>query len=252
MGSRRRQPICFAVARPQWRPYSEEGRQHVGCQSIGDRGAAARHLRAGRRHSQDHRFHRVRCPQHILDMAYLDFSCRRRRVSKFARTCLPRAQRARRVYGVAWQSGSPRHFEASGSRSGSSATLRLLPPFSELQSCRSRTVVRQRPELRIDAVLTPSSDDKMLAHYGVGRSARRWTTVTPAALPISSSASPRTGSGRAELERRLTLSVVNAVRHAGLPHHDLNIRVQREPFHPRGTLAREFALGLFSPVESDW
>lgn len=98
-------------------------------------------------------------------------------------------------------------------------------------------------ELR-DAVLIPSEDDSMLRHYGVGRPARRWQSVTPVALPRH--ARPRRGGGaRASADAELAGAVVDALRHAGFPHRGVHIHVQPEPFSRHGSLASASASGRF-------
>ena len=114
-----------------------------------------------------------------------------------------------------------------------------LSPFS--------VVDRASGELLLDAVLVPSDDDAILRDFGIGTSARTWRSVTPVALPPQPCGRPRTGNVRAAFEGQLTLAVVEALRHAGLPCRGVHVRVQREPFRSKGATAEAFASGRFSP-----
>ncbi|HHH29401.1 MAG TPA: type I-U CRISPR-associated protein Cas5/Cas6 [Polyangiaceae bacterium] len=102
--------------------------------------------------------------------------------------------------------------------------------------------------------LTRAVELTMLHHYGVGdaaRRARRWLTVTPAALPAPRrrlSPEPpfdalKGGDERQREEVRAVAAVRQALRHAGVVQHPNAIDVQREPFLKRGRRAEEFAAG---------
>jgi len=99
------------------------------------------------------------------------------------------------------------------------------------------------------------SDGGMLAHYGVGNGGgyRRWRTVTPAALPDFAArrridpeqklAQAKGGQERASECALAGDSVVQAIRHAGVPARADAIRVQREPFESNGQRVEVFAEG---------
>lgn len=104
--------------------------------------------------------------------------------------------------------------------------------------------------------LVTSDDDSMLAHYGVGDrgvSSRLWRSVTPLALP-DSARRRRTASAQLEEQvknggerqaenRGAVHAVMQALRHAGLRHRVVNVRVQREPFEAKGERAEAFTDG---------
>lgn len=94
-------------------------------------------------------------------------------------------------------------------------------------------------------VLVQSEPPAMASHYGVDRSAARWRTVTPIALPRPIRR-VRTGSQRSESETRAALAVVQACRHAGVIARPIEIRVQIEPFLLRGELAHAYQSERFS------
>ena len=94
-------------------------------------------------------------------------------------------------------------------------------------------------EVADDTIYAPAEDLSMLGHYGVGGSARRWQSVTPVALP-EGRRGRRDGAGRAADESRAAAAVADALRHAGLPWRGLDIRIQREPFRPKGDRAEAF------------
>ncbi|WP_203167837.1 type I-G CRISPR-associated protein Csb2 [Steroidobacter gossypii] len=109
--------------------------------------------------------------------------------------------------------------------------------------------------------LIRSSEQKMLAHYGIGEQgeARLWRTVTAAVLPPRVTAheddSPRagsrrkSGSDRQHMVSRASGAVVQALGHAGLRGRVLSVRVQREPFDMKGALAQSFATGTRFPQD---
>src|SRR5262249_8810061 len=76
-------------------------------------------------------------------------------------------------------------------------------------------------------IFTPSDDESMCVHYGIGdRSYRKWRTVTPVALPEPSkrrridpghvSGEAKRGTERAAEQARAAGSVVQALRFAGI------------------------------------
>jgi CRISPR-associated protein Csb2 len=93
----------------------------------------------------------------------------------------------------------------------------------------------------------------MLAHYGIGRPARVWRSVTPAALPQAAErrridpSQPRDptkwkkGAERDAEEDRAVGAVIVALRHAGASAAVAAIRAQREPFAAKGERAEAFA-----------
>lgn len=105
-------------------------------------------------------------------------------------------------------------------------------------------VDRETGEVR-DAILVPADDTDMLRHYKGDGSSRRWQTVTPAVLPQRRETGHVTGRARAEHESFAAGSVVGALRHVGVVARATDIRVQREPFFPRGRPVSEFDCDRF-------
>jgi CRISPR-associated protein Csb2 len=97
-----------------------------------------------------------------------------------------------------------------------------------------------------NAVLAPAADDRMLSHFGFGRAARRWQSVTPVALPPGRRRGRLKGSERAEDEQRAAAAVATALRHAGHAWRGVDIRVQAEPFFAKGARAE-----AFEPADAD-
>ncbi len=103
------------------------------------------------------------------------------------------------------------------------------------------------------AELVATSDDAMLAHYGVEDAARLWRTVTPAALPERAARrriDPRRireeakgGAERLSEHAAAEWAARQALRHAGIGASVETIRVQREPFEAKGLRAEAFARG---------
>jgi len=102
--------------------------------------------------------------------------------------------------------------------------------------------------------LVPADHRRMMSHYGIRRTgARRWQTITPAALPEKAARrridpdhvreQAKDGKERFREERRAGVSVVRALRHAGICTPVESIRVQREPLHRQGARAEDFAHG---------
>jgi CRISPR-associated protein Csb2 len=106
----------------------------------------------------------------------------------------------------------------------------------------------------LDLIVTPTDDESMLTHYGVGRQACHvWRTVTPVALPESASrrridpghlrAEAKNGSERAAEQARAAGAVIQALRFAEIHTWVESIRVQREPFESTGDRVEAFAPG---------
>jgi CRISPR-associated protein Csb2 len=90
-------------------------------------------------------------------------------------------------------------------------------------------------------VLAPAQDERMLRQYGIGTPpARRWQTVTPAALPERRAAGRMGGEARAAAERRAAAAVANALRQAGFDPAGITVRVQSEPLHRNGLRSDAF------------
>ena len=114
--------------------------------------------------------------------------------------------------------------------------------------------------------LVPAADHTMLAHYGIqdATRARRWRTVTPAALPLSAArrrihpgrlhnpAERKKAPERAAEQNRAAGAVVQALRHAGIAGSALQIQVQREPLSGKGERAEAFASGTRFGKERLW
>lgn len=116
---------------------------------------------------------------------------------------------------------------------------------------------------RPDSVLTATSDDSMLRHYGLDEQAyERWRTITAAALPESAkrrrieptrrSAEAKRGAERAAEQQQAAVAVVQALRHAEVRVQVHSIRVQRESFDANGERVEAFALGTRFPKERLW
>jgi CRISPR-associated protein Csb2 len=114
-----------------------------------------------------------------------------------------------------------------------------------------------------DSVLTATSDDSMLRHYGLDDQAfARWRTITPAALPepvkrrriepTRRTAEAKRGAERASEQQRAAASVVQALRHADVRVQVDSIRVQREPFDAKGERVEAFAPGTRFQKERLW
>lgn len=106
-------------------------------------------------------------------------------------------------------------------------------------------------------VLVGADDWSMPRHYGVALEekipSRIWRTITPAALPehaarrrIDPTRIGQEAKGapeRLDEEARARSAVRAALRHAGIEPVPVEIAVQREPFHARGSRAETFAPG---------
>ena len=89
------------------------------------------------------------------------------------------------------------------------------------------------------------------------REARVFRSITPVALPVIRVRAPaglQRGSAalRVREHRTASAAVRQALRHIGEPARPEGIRVQREPFHPRGHRAELFASGSRFPARSLW
>jgi len=116
----------------------------------------------------------------------------------------------------------------------------------------------------LDLVLTPSNDERMLAHYGGGDRDRYrvWRTVTPAALPDSArrrridparvATEAKGGLERAAEQARSATAVIQALRHVEERTKVEAVRVQREPFEAKGERVEAFSLGTRFAKERLW
>ncbi len=113
-----------------------------------------------------------------------------------------------------------------------------------------------------DVLLSASSDDDMLRHYGLAASARLFRTVTPAVLPALAQrpridparrrAEAKAGDERVIEVDRAAAAVAQALRHAGVRTPVETIRLQREPFDAAGTRVEPFAEGTRFEKERLW
>lgn len=113
-----------------------------------------------------------------------------------------------------------------------------------------------------DVLLSPSADDDMLRHYGVGARARVFRSVTPLVLPEEGKRrriepTRKLTEAKGGLERVLEMSgaraaVVQALRHAGVSAPAESIRLQREPFDGAGSRVEPFAEGTRFEKERLW
>jgi CRISPR-associated protein Csb2 len=100
-------------------------------------------------------------------------------------------------------------------------------------------------------LLSPSDDDDMLRHYGIGTTARVFRSVTPVALPEGAKRrriepTRQTTEAKQGLERVVEIAVaraavVQALRHAAVRAPVETIRAQREPFDAAGSRVESFA-----------
>lgn len=113
-----------------------------------------------------------------------------------------------------------------------------------------------------DVLLSASTEDDMLRHYGVGASARVFRTVTPVALPEEAKRrriepTRRAAEAKRGLQRVVEIAgargaVVQALRHAGMRAPVETIRVQREPFDAAGARVEPFSEGTRFEKERLW
>ncbi len=94
--------------------------------------------------------------------------------------------------------------------------------------------------------LVEATTNTMAALYGIGRSSRRWQTVTPAVLPTPHLRGRNGARARLDAEKSAALDVVQALRHAGVRARATDVRVQREPFVERGLRADAFEPDRFA------
>jgi CRISPR-associated protein Csb2 len=101
-------------------------------------------------------------------------------------------------------------------------------------------------------VLFSAEDTEMLEHYGAGKKASVWRTITPVALPanaarrrIDPDRDSRIPKGASEKTREQAIAiaaVIQALRHAGIQRYGAVItRIQKEPFQSQGKKAQDFA-----------
>lgn len=113
-----------------------------------------------------------------------------------------------------------------------------------------------------EILLSPSNDDDMLKHYGVGTEARVFRSVTPVVLPDEGKrrrieptrklAEAKPGLERVQEISAARIAVVQALRHAGVHPLAESIRLQREPFDRAGSRVEPFAEGTRFAKERLW
>jgi CRISPR-associated protein Csb2 len=113
-----------------------------------------------------------------------------------------------------------------------------------------------------DVLLSPSADEDMLRHYGIGMAARVFRSVTPVALPEHAKRrriepTRQTAEAKEGLDRVVEIqgaraAIVQALRHAGVRARVEAIRAQREPFDAAGSRVEPFAEGTRFEKERLW
>jgi len=113
-----------------------------------------------------------------------------------------------------------------------------------------------------DLLLSPSADDDMLQHYGVGAGARVYRSVTPVVLPEGAKRrriepTRKLAEAKRGFERVIEVAgargaVVQGLRHAGVHAPVESIRLQREPFDSAGSRVESFAEGTRFEKERLW
>jgi len=113
-----------------------------------------------------------------------------------------------------------------------------------------------------DILLSPTAEDDMLRHYGLGVGARVFRSVTPVVLPEDGKRrriepSRKLAEAKHGLERVVEISraragVVQALRHGGVTAKVESIRLQREPFQSVGSRVEAFAEGTRFAKERLW
>ncbi len=109
--------------------------------------------------------------------------------------------------------------------------------------------------LESQSFLTLGGNDRMAHHYGIGRSATSWYSVTPVALSAvdrARSGLRKRGSERATYEGQIVWAVQQALRQSEALTPVASVRVQREPFQARGERAETFAPGTRFAPEQLW
>lgn len=109
-----------------------------------------------------------------------------------------------------------------------------------------------------DAVLVPTTDNRMLGHYR--RRARVWTSVTPLALPAArrridparTREEAKPAAERAREEAAAIDAIRQALRHANIRDRVRRIEVQREPHGAHGERAEAFETLPRFPKERLW
>jgi CRISPR-associated protein Csb2 len=114
----------------------------------------------------------------------------------------------------------------------------------------------------MDVLLSPTTNDDMLRHYGVGNSARVFRSVTPVVLPENTKRrriepTRRVAEAKRGFERVIETAgamsaVIQALRHAGVIAPVNSIRVRREPFDAAGARVEPFAEGTRFEKERLW
>ncbi len=109
---------------------------------------------------------------------------------------------------------------------------------------------------------TPTGSDNMLRRFQAESGARRWRSVTAAALPMSAQRrridpsrqrAEAKGAGERMAEESSAVGAVHAaLRHAGIHAHVVDVMVQREPFSIRGARAEAFGTGTRFAKERLW
>ncbi len=110
--------------------------------------------------------------------------------------------------------------------------------------------------------LTLADDMTFLGHFGVGKEATIWQTVTPAALsesarrrriePSRKLEEAKNATERAREQQQARTAVHTALRHAGIKAEVVDIIVQREPFQSYGERCEAFAAGTRFAKERLW
>jgi CRISPR-associated protein Csb2 len=114
--------------------------------------------------------------------------------------------------------------------------------------------------------LAAGGDRGMLEHFGLDDAApaRLWRSVSPVALPLQAArrridprrvherAEQKAGDERAGENARAIAALRDALRHANVKEKVETIRVQREPFEPKGERVEAFTPGTRFPKERLW
>lgn len=113
-----------------------------------------------------------------------------------------------------------------------------------------------------DVLLSPSTDDSMLGHYGIGANARVFRSVTPIVVPEAGkrrrieptrkAAEPKRGLERVVEVASAKGAIIQALRHANVRAPVESVRLQREPFDAFGARVEPFAEGTRFQKERLW